>query len=461
MIYEASLRQIDYLKYQQNLSKEMVLQAPLVVEVEINNPDISSIKKAVSLFVKRHESVRTVFPLIKGNIKQKILSYNDSKFALDFIDISKIDMPFEAIKKEYINKISIVFADRQNGPLIKFYLVKLNEDKQILYVLIDHIICDAWSKNIIKKELTMFYQHFLEGHAPLVPPLKINLGNYCENQNKWLAENKEELVNFWKSKLSDFYNQFNIDDFYYNHSLDFNNKILKNKTNKNISDQKELFAIYDCPEALLYTVTICGENFLSLKEMSKLNTHTIPSIIYSSLYISLHCYTGKSRILLAAIIADRFTPENKLLIGYLIGSLYLPREVVKDSIISDFINETFFDTLTCCQNLIFSDGYLGLNSPRLRASCDILVNYVRDTNYLPQLDSILEKHRGIPGIFYPLELMIYEYEDGIIFYWKYNKILFTKELMENFVEFHKKILNFIVTNSNETIGEVYQTITSN
>lgn len=457
MIYETSLRQVDYLEYQQNLSKDMILQDPLIVEIEMNNPDIAVIEKTLVFFIRRHESVRTIFPVIDGKIKQKILPCDDSRFALEFVDINKINTTFETIKREYFNKAKIIFADKYNGPLIKFHLIKLNESRHIFLLLIDHIISDAWSVSfIINNELPLFYQSFLAGKSPSIAPLKFHLGNYCEQQNKWLMEKREELADFWKKKLLGYYNFFDINDFYSGYALRNNNRALENKIAKKITKQKELFALYDCPLALVYTVRISGQSFSQLKKIAATNKCTISSIVYASLYISLYCYTGKSKILLAAFIADRFTSANRLIIGFLVGAVYLPREILDDFVISNFINETFHDILASCQNLIVSDVFLGLDSSKLRESCHILVNYSRHSDNISQLNEIPEQHINTPGIYYPLEFTAYEYKEELIFYWKYNKLLFKKELLEDFAEVHKITLDFIATNSNKTIKELKQ-----
>lgn len=459
MIYEASLRQIDYLEYQQGLSEDMILEAPVAVEIEINDPDIVAITKTLAFFVNRHESLRTIFLSIDGKIKQKVLPYDENKFALEFVDLNKIDSTLETIKEECFNKHQISFTDKENGPLIKFYLFQIDRSRHQLFLLIDHLICDKWSINIIiKPELIMFYQSFLTGDEPSISPLKVHLGNYCEQQNKWLTEKREELSAFWKTKLSGYYNPFNIDNFYYGYALRNNNKVSKSRTAKKIMDQKELFAIYDCPLALLYTVTVSGQGFAKLKKMAETNKCTISSIVYASLYISLYCYTGKSRILLAAFVADRFTAANRLIIGFLIGAVYLPKKVTDNLVISNFVNETFHDMLTSCQNIIFDDNCLGLDPLKLRESCDILINYSRHSDKIPQLTDVFEQHIDTPGTYYPLEFSIYEYEDGLTFYWKYNKLLFEKELITNFVKFHKATIDFIATNSNKTIGELNQTL---
>lgn len=426
----------------------------MVLELAMDDPDIAAIEKTISFFVKRHESVRTIFPLIDGEIKQMVLPYDEKRFELEFIDTTKIPESYATIKEEYLKRTQIIFADKQTGPLVNFLLFKLDENKHAFFLLIDHIICDGWSlERVIREELAIFYQSFKAGSEPNIKPLKAQLRDYCDQQNTWLVENREELSSFWKNKLFGYDTPFNINNFHQGYSLR-NKGLPDERTIERAKTQKELCTIYDCPQAFLYTVTISGQRFNRIKELAELNKCTISSIVYASLYISLYCYTGKSRILLAAFIADRFTPANQLIIGYLIGAAYFPREISDDFIVRDFIDETFHDILTGCQNIIISDLYLDLDSTTLRTSCDVLVNYIRQTSTLPPLTEILEQHIDTPGIYYPLEYAVFEYEDGLAFYWRYNKLLFDKELLEDLAGFHKNTLDFMTRNSDSTIGEL-------
>jgi len=448
LVAEPSLQQARYLKRDQGVAIFMRL------EMEMDNPDVAAIEKSVSFFVSRHESVRTVFPLIEGEVKQVVLPA-DERFAIEFVDVNASHKSYEKIRDEYFESAEIRFVNKQKDPLIKFLLFRLEGQKHMLLMLIDHIICDGWSmEKIIRNELMTFYQCYVNGSEPDIGPLKLQLKDYSNQQRAWLSKKRDELSGFWKAKVSGYNDIFNVGDFYNGYFLRHNRRLSFERTVKKVETQKELFAIYDCPRALLYTNKITGQTFNNIKELAKISNCTISSIVYASLHVLLHCYTGKNKTLMMAIIADRFSSENQLIIGNLLGEAYFPGEVSDQLIISDIIEQTFYDILTNCQNMIIDHDYLHLDRAKLRAASDMVVNYIKHNENSPDITRLDEKHIDTETNHYALKHTACEYDDGFILYWKYNKLLFDKELMGDMVECHKNILDFMVNNENRTIGDM-------
>lgn len=449
LVAELSLQQARYLKRDQGVAIFMRL------EMEMNNPDVAALEKSVSFFVNRHESVRTVFPLIDGEVKQVILPA-DERFAIEIIDLNTLQKPYEKIRDEYFESTEIEFVNKQKDPLIKFLLFRLDEQKYMFLMLIDHIICDGWSmEKIIRKELSLFYQCYLGGNEPDIAPLKLQLKDYSTQQRAWISKKREELSAFWKAKILDYDDIFNVSDFYDGYFLRNNKRLLFERTIEKAETQQELFAIYDFPRALLYTNKISGRSFNGIKELAKISNCTISSIVYASLYILLYCYTGKSKTLIVAIIADRFSSENQLIIGNLLGEAYFPGKVSDLLTISDIIEQTFYDILTNCQNMIIDHDYLHLDRAKLRAGSDMVVNYIKHHNEnSPDITNLNEKHIDVELNHYALKHTACEYDDGFILYWKYNKLLFDNELIDDMVECHKNILDYMIKNDNRTIGDM-------
>lgn len=448
IIAELSLQQDRYLKRDKGVALFMR------VELEMNNPDVVALEKTISLFVRRHESVRTIFPLIDGQAKQVILP-PDERFAIEFIDINTLHKSYEELREEYFKRAEQMFADKQNDPLIRFFLFKLEGERYMFLLLIDHISCDDWSmEKIIKKELMMFYQSYKDGVEPDIKPLEAQLRDYAEQRKAWINEKGEELSSFWKAKTSGYDYLFNIGDFYDGYSLRNDQRLLAERTVGKAETRQELFAIYDCPRALLYTTKISGQQFNSITALAKNNNCTISSIIYASLSILLYCYTNKRKTLIAAIIADRFSSENQLIIGNLLGEAYFTGELSDRLVVGDVIDQTFYDILNNCQNMIINYDYLHLDRAQLRASCDMVVNYIKYYENLPDITHIHEKHIDTDINHYPFKNTACEYDNGFILYWKYNKLLFDKELIEDMVECHQHILDFIIKNDDRTIGDL-------
>jgi Condensation domain len=444
MVAEASVRQLEFLKY---------VPAVMTFDSEMSNVNIDALEKTVAFFVRRHESVRTVFPLINGKVKQLILPCDDKRFLVKHIDISHSDKQYSDVRNHYFKRTEVEFVNKHRGPLTKFLLFKVAENKHVFLLLIDHIICDGWSlEKIIKEELIMFYTQYSAGREPVIKPLKAQLKDYCEHQKIWLEKEKGILSRFWKTKLSGYDDRFDVNSVYRTY-LSRNKDAFATRANYMIDTQRRFLELYGHPLAHVYTFTITGQRFAAAKRMCEKNNCTLSSLIYAGLYILFHYYTDKKRILMAAFIADRFIPSNRLIIGLLLGTVYFPREIADNTTILSFVDETMQDVLTNCQNIIFNHDLLDLDEKKLNLRFDVLVNYIKSTTTPPQVAAQTGKHFDTLGSPYYLESMVYEYDDGFVFHWKYKRF-FDKKIIEDMVKCYNTIIDLTVENSTKTIADI-------
>lgn len=452
VVTEPSIGQVEYLKELQCMEGE---ETPdyVMVNMEMKELYLEIVEKTISFFVRRHESIRTIFPLMDGEVKQVVLPADDSRFVIEYIDVSVSRRPFVEIKEECFNRAAVIFSNIQKGPLVKFFVFK-HDGAYSFCLLIHHILCDGWSRELIKRELSMFYNCFASGRIPDIAPLKVQLRDYCMNQNEWLRRNKEKLNQFWNDKLSGFDRLFDIGSFYKGYSLRSNTELSQTSMARDEITQNELFRIYGHPTSVSYAFIVSDKHFNNIRKLAANNKCTISAVVYASFYIFLYCYTGKRRILLAALIADRFTPEHQLLIGCLLGGVYFPREITENAIIRDFIIETLRDVFANCRNIIPSHEYLDLDPVKLQVSCDIYVNYQHQKNTLLPATHSDRKYAEIPRICYPIDCAVSEYVNGLHFIWKYNALLFDKALIEDMAKCYEEILDFITINDDKTIEEV-------
>lgn len=451
IISEPSIGQREYLRYLQNRAKE--LPSYMLMEIKAEIMDIPAVEKAISFFLKRHESVRTVFPLIDGEIRQEVLPETDERFKIEHIDVVNLKKPFTDSKEEYYKEAATLFSHIDKGPLIKFYLFKVEGFYYNFSLLIHHIICDEWSYAVMSKELTWFYECYASGNEPDIQPMASQLRNYCDAQNALLCRNREELSAFWKNKLQGFDSLFDIASFYEGYSRRKNMKLSELPDKKNMT-LAELTEIYDRKGAFSYTKLIAGDKFENLKKMAELNKCTFSSLIYASLYILIYAYTRRNKVLLATLVADRYIPAHQCLIGCLLGAIYLPESISDQVVINDFIRKTFLDFTTSCSKIIFDHDYLDLDGIRLRAICDMYINYKRQEYNLNKNFGSIEKHVEISEVYYPLICTAGEYDDGFAFAWNYSKYLFDKEVIEDLVKCHEDILVYMSLHGSGTIRDI-------
>ena len=142
------------------------------------SPDISVLGKALRMLVRRHASFRTNFAEISGNPVQLVHPFDKKKAdsILTYIDIetSDIKQPEEIIKRQIQTAFNF-----EIGPLCRFTLIKIAPDKHVFVIVMHHIISDAWSMNILYRELAEIYNALRQNRKTVLPPLSVQYKDYA------------------------------------------------------------------------------------------------------------------------------------------------------------------------------------------------------------------------------------------------------------------------------------------
>ncbi|AOM80176.1 hypothetical protein BFS30_25245 [Pedobacter steynii] len=450
IITEPSIGQLDHLKYlTESAGKQNVPY--MVFETFLSKINVEMIEKTLSFMVKRHESLRTIFPVIDGEIKQVILPYEEETYKLEQFEIQS-EKDFLPTRTMLYQNASQSFSNLDQGPHVKFILIK-NADNYFFSFLINHIFCDAWSLRVIEQELFAIYTSYVKGEEPKLPPLKLQLKDYCFRQNAYLHQHKDQLSEFWANKLKGFNQTLRIEDFYRSYSKR-NQKALQPE--KKIETEQELTAVLNQEKTMVFSSTFVQQNYLKIKTLAQRKHCTVSAIVYASFYALIFLYSKKSRVLLAALVADRGKLENRQLIGCLLGGTYLPMNVTEEISLDELIDQAFPNLLEGIQQVIYCHSFLGITGSVLRTSSDMYTNYIPvDGPLNPQESQKFSKeHRVDEGIYYAINCMVYEYSNGLAVNWRYNTGVFAKELMEDLVKCHETIMDSIIKNDKLTLKEI-------
>ncbi|HFA51232.1 MAG TPA: amino acid adenylation domain-containing protein [Bacteroidetes bacterium] len=118
--------------------------------------DVERMKAALQALVARHEALRTV---INADGKtQTILP--ELEIEIPVVDW-RVDNPPEgrvvnSLEQLYHEEAEHLF-DLQNGPLVRFKIILLENELSLVFIHVHHIICDGWSLGILTRELGEMY----------------------------------------------------------------------------------------------------------------------------------------------------------------------------------------------------------------------------------------------------------------------------------------------------------------
>jgi amino acid adenylation domain-containing protein len=177
-----------------------IYNIPGVVRLE-GRLDLEVLGSAVNEIVRRHEVLRTRIGIEEGRPVQVIDEWEPRRF--EQVDLTGV--PREE-REEVVSQIAREEAgtrfDLQSGPLLRVKVVKLEEEQHVMLFTIHHIVCDAWSMEVLARELSELYEAISEGNASPLPELKIQYADYAYWQRSYLRDEALEWrLRYWKKQL--------------------------------------------------------------------------------------------------------------------------------------------------------------------------------------------------------------------------------------------------------------------
>jgi len=164
--------------------------------------DIAALEQALRWLVQRHESLRTMIVLRDGQPWQHITDAVD--IALPTVSLAGIEPA--AREREVLRRIAD--AGRQSFdllrcPLFRTFLLRAEDSRHWLAMVLHHAIRDGASTAILCRELSLAYNAFRKGEAPDATPPVAQYRDYAE----WQRDNcrgapYEALVAFWRERLA-------------------------------------------------------------------------------------------------------------------------------------------------------------------------------------------------------------------------------------------------------------------
>ncbi|MCP4117659.1 MAG: amino acid adenylation domain-containing protein [Desulfobacteraceae bacterium] len=184
------------------------------------------LEDAFKILIERHESLRTTFPVIGGEPRQKIHPAAPGGFRIHEIHVDAPGpdaRPGDQAAPHVAAEVRRPF-EPDRGPLVRITLIKQGPDRHVLVFNMHHIISDGWSVDVIARELFSLYGAGLENSGDSLPELRFSLPelrfslpelrfslpelrlqykDFTAWQNRFLAsQGAKEHADYWRTKLA-------------------------------------------------------------------------------------------------------------------------------------------------------------------------------------------------------------------------------------------------------------------
>jgi amino acid adenylation domain-containing protein len=168
-----------------------------------NKLDYAAISHCYHALIERHEILRTIFiENEQGDVRQYIKNPGEIEFYVELKDLRK-EPEQNKLFQEAIRCDASQPFDLATGPLIRATVYQLDNNRWIFSYVMHHIISDAWSMEVLMKELVQLYQTFKYGAGIVLAPLRIQYRDYAVwQQGQLQGQAFEKHKRYWLDRFA-------------------------------------------------------------------------------------------------------------------------------------------------------------------------------------------------------------------------------------------------------------------
>ncbi len=172
------------------------------VVLELKGPlDVAALHRAINQVVGRHESLRTLFPLVDGEPVQHILADGERP-----VELLAVQCPAAALAGALAAETRRGFDVASELPL-RAVLFQQAPDRHVLAITLHHIAADGWSLAPLAQDLSAAYNRQRAGDGTPLAPLPVQYADYTLWQRGELGSEDDPAsaisrqLEFWNREL--------------------------------------------------------------------------------------------------------------------------------------------------------------------------------------------------------------------------------------------------------------------
>ncbi|WP_405912206.1 non-ribosomal peptide synthase/polyketide synthase [Streptomyces sp. NBC_00963] len=400
--------------------------------------DQHALQAALSDVVERHESLRTVFPVVDGVPCQRVLDLDAARPLLRVTELGERDLP------DRLAEAARYGFELSEEPPLRAELFRLGTEEHVLLLVVHHIAGDGWSTGPLSRDLATAYAARSEKAKPEWSPLPVQYADYALWQQELLGDGTDpdsllsSQLAYWRDKLA------------------------------NLPDQVELPFDRPRPAAMSYRgahlpVRIDAELHRELREVGRDGGASLFMVLQAGLAALLGKLGAGTDIPIGTPIAGRTDESLDDLVGFFVNTLVLRTDLSGDPSFADLLGRVRSDALAAYahQEVPFEHLVEALNPTRTLAHHPLfqtmltLQNAPSGTFDLPRLRVATDLvHTGTAKCDLTFVLAEQPGKDGLSGVVEYSTDLFDAATVTEIVERWLRLLRAVVADPGRRIGQV-------
>jgi amino acid adenylation domain-containing protein/FkbM family methyltransferase len=174
---------------------------PLAVRLR-DGLDAPALARSLEEVARRHEVLRTTFPVLDGAPVQRIAP--PRAWSLPVVELGALrGRAREAEALRLAAAEARAPFDLARGPLVRSRLIRLGTDDHLLVLVLHHTVVDGWSLGLLMDEVGALYPSFTGGLASSLPDLEIQYADYAGWQRRYLTDEAlAGAIAHWRALLT-------------------------------------------------------------------------------------------------------------------------------------------------------------------------------------------------------------------------------------------------------------------
>ncbi|MDP6151442.1 MAG: amino acid adenylation domain-containing protein [Gammaproteobacteria bacterium] len=407
-----------------NLPWAMQLDGPL---------NMQAFQAAIDDLVSRHEMLRTLFSVTMGKPQQCVL--DKVSVSVESVDATGDD---EAAIEARLRTLSRIPFGLGQTPLMRVHVLHVGNRKNIVLLVLHHIVSDGWSLSVLYQELVRLYAGHCLGETVKLPALPVQYADYSVWQHDWFrsSEQKRQL-DYWTQRLGDA------------------PAILDLPTDRprgSVQTYNGSFIEYVLPKAI----------HSGLKDVARQENSTLFMVCLAAFNILMARYSGQKDICIGTPVAGRRHTELEGLIGFFINTLVMRNDLegapdfaeflarVKNTALEAYSHQEFpfeklVDEIQPVRDMshapLFQVAFIFQNTPWDQGAT------LHDIDLSP-----IELDYGVAK--FDLSLVMAERREGLLVHFEYNTDLYDKRTIDKMLGHFETLLLAIVSDPRMPVAEL-------
>ncbi|HEX8355542.1 MAG TPA: condensation domain-containing protein, partial [Pyrinomonadaceae bacterium] len=282
--------------------------------------DADALSASLLKIVGRHETLRTTFADVGGEVVQVISP--SAEFELPLVDLQHLDA---GAQQPRVRELAAAEArrgfDLSRGPLLRVTLLRLAPRAHVMLVTMHHIISDGWSIGVLVSELSALYNASVTGTPAALPELPIQYADYSVWQRAQLEGGAlAGQADYWRRQLKD---------------APVGIELPTDRPRTSTPDYSGARRPLALPEDLVR----------ALRELSRREGVTLYMTLLAAFYLLLRRHSNQSDLVVGTPIANRQSTQLEPLIGCFVNTLALRTDLSGDITFGDLLKRVRETTL--------------------------------------------------------------------------------------------------------------------